>query len=62
MIMIFNGITLFFLGIVGEYINRIYDEARNRPLYIVKDFIGIGENDNKIFNHSFYTKYKSNLN
>lgn len=38
--LIFNGIILMMLGIIGEYIGRIYDEAKDRPLYIVKDAIG----------------------
>lgn len=38
--LIFNGIILMMLGIIGEYIGRIYDEAKGRPLYIVKDAIG----------------------
>ena len=29
------------LGIVGEYIGRIYDEVKRRPLYTVKETIGI---------------------
>lgn len=36
---IFNSIILIYLGIVGEYIARIYDEARNRPLYVIQDII-----------------------
>ncbi|MFD2618535.1 glycosyltransferase family 2 protein [Terrilactibacillus laevilacticus] len=36
--LLFSGLVLFNLGIVGEYIGRIYDEARDRPLYIVKEF------------------------
>ncbi|HOQ76539.1 MAG TPA: glycosyltransferase family 2 protein [Thermoclostridium sp.] len=32
----FNGIILLMLGIIGEYIGRIYDEAKGRPLYIIK--------------------------
>ncbi len=33
----FNGIVLILLGIMGEYIGRIYDEAKARPLYIISD-------------------------
>ncbi len=33
----FNGITLLMLGIIGEYIGRIYDEAKGRPLYIIRE-------------------------
>lgn len=35
----FSGVQLLSLGIVGEYIARIYDETKGRPLYIVKDKI-----------------------
>jgi polyisoprenyl-phosphate glycosyltransferase len=36
----FNGIMLIILGIIGEYIGRIYDESKGRPLYIVRNAIG----------------------
>lgn len=36
----FNGIVLMLLGVMGEYIGRIYDESKDRPLYIVRDTIG----------------------
>lgn len=35
----FNGIILLFLGIIGEYIGRIYDEAKNRPLYVIREIV-----------------------
>uniref|UniRef100_A0A7V4TIC4 Glycosyltransferase n=1 Tax=Candidatus Caldatribacterium saccharofermentans TaxID=1454753 RepID=A0A7V4TIC4_9BACT len=37
----FSGIILIILGIMGEYIGRIYDEAKNRPLYIVDRTRGV---------------------
>ncbi len=36
----FNGVILIMLGVMGEYIGRIYDEAKNRPLYIVEKKVG----------------------
>lgn len=33
----FNGVILMMLGIIGEYIGRIYEEAQSRPLYIISE-------------------------
>ncbi|MGH2581576.1 MAG: glycosyltransferase family 2 protein [Anaerolineales bacterium] len=35
-VLFFSGAQLISLGILGEYIGRLYDEARGRPLYIVR--------------------------
>ena len=40
--LIFFGIIFIILGIMGEYIGRIYDESKDRPLYVVKSSIGLG--------------------
>ncbi len=37
--LLLNSIQLIFMGIIGEYINRIYSEVRNRPIYITKDIL-----------------------
>ena len=41
----FNGIILVILGVMGEYIGRIYEEVKGRPLYILRDQIGFKTNN-----------------
>ena len=38
-----DSIILIFMGIFGEYIGRIYEECKKRPLYIIKDEVGFDE-------------------
>ena len=38
-IMFFSGVQLLFIGILGEYLARIYDEVKGRPPYIVAEVI-----------------------
>ena len=41
--LLLSGTQLIFLGILGEYLARIYDEVRNRPLYTIRERIGFDE-------------------
>lgn len=36
-IIIMSGFQIIMLGIIGEYIGRIFEESKNRPLYVVKE-------------------------
>lgn len=38
-VLFLGGVQLFTIGIIGEYISRIYDESKGRPLYIIAEKI-----------------------
>ena len=39
----FIGIIIFGIGLVGEYVGRIYQEVRKRPRYVIRKLHGFGE-------------------
>ena len=40
-VLLIGGLQLVVLGVIGEYLGRLYEESRNRPLYIVESSHGI---------------------
>jgi len=43
-LMLFAGIQMISLGVVGEYVGRIFEECKGRPLFVVKRELGRGLN------------------
>lgn len=41
-LMLFSGIQLISLGVVGEYVGRIFEEVKARPMFVVKQTLGQG--------------------
>lgn len=42
-VLFMGGVQLLCLGILGEYVGRIYSEVKRRPLYVIAEKVGFGE-------------------
>lgn len=45
LVLFLGGIQLFSLGLLGEYIAKMYVQVKNRPVYILKEYLSSDEND-----------------
>lgn len=44
-IIIMSGIQIIMLGVIGEYVGRIFEESKKRPLYIINEVVNNEDND-----------------
>ncbi len=45
LILFMGGIQLFFLGVLGEYISKMYIQVKHRPIYLTRETYGIDEKE-----------------
>ena len=42
-VLLLSGVQLISIGILGQYLMRIYDEVKKRPMYVVKQAVGFNQ-------------------
>jgi hypothetical protein len=40
-VLFFAGVQLISLGVIGEYLGRVYEEVKGRPLFLVAEEVGL---------------------
>ena len=46
--MFFAGVQLISLGVIGEYLGRMYEEVKGRPLFLVAERLGLEEAEEEV--------------
>ncbi len=46
-VMLLSGVQLISLGVIGEYLGRVYEEVKGRPLYVVGERVGLNDHQDR---------------
>jgi len=55
-VLFLGGVQLICVGILGEYIGRIYNEVKSRPLYVVQEYVGFNQHGPEMSRSPVVTK------
>lgn len=55
-VLFLGGVQLICVGILGEYIGRIYNEVKSRPLYVVQEYVGFNQDGPEMTRSPVVTK------
>jgi glycosyltransferase involved in cell wall biosynthesis len=47
-IFLLGGIQLMTIGVIGEYVGRIYDEVKRRPLYLIRETVNVDADNERV--------------
>jgi glycosyltransferase involved in cell wall biosynthesis len=56
-LLMIGGLQFIFLGLIGEYVGRIYSEAKDRPLFLVLERLGFPESTKRVRGHLIGTTH-----